>query len=54
VYYPSYSAGVELQRTAFGRWLMKIDVSYSKENINKEANTSIQRISTGITLKTVF
>ena len=53
-YLPSYSFGAEIQRNAFGRWLMKVDITYSKENINNEDNTSTQRISTGITLKTVF
>jgi YaiO family outer membrane protein len=51
-FYQTFQGGVELQKRAFGRWLMKCDVSYGKETPVRARN--IQRISTTITLKTVF
>ncbi len=53
-FFPSYQTGIEYQKKAFGRWLMKADLTYAKENINKERSTYTQRISTTITMKTVF
>jgi YaiO family outer membrane protein len=48
----SYQAGIELQRRAFARWLIKADVTYARENIlNTRYN---QRITSNVTLKTVF
>ena len=50
---PSYNVGFEFQKNAFGRWLIKTDMTYAKENII--SNTVYRkRISTTITLKTVF
>ena len=44
--------GIELQKRTFNRWLMKLDVTYSKEEVG---NTKFnRRISTNIILKTVF
>lgn len=48
----SYSAGFEFQKTAFGRWVLKTELTYSKENIRVDSFT--QRITTAVTLKTVF
>ena len=51
-FYQTFQGGVELQKRAFGRWIMKCDLSYGKE-VPVRTN-DIQRISTTITLKTVF
>lgn len=48
----SYSGGLEIQKSAFGRWVIKAEVSIAREPLRKQIYT--QRISTGITLKTVF
>ena len=57
----SYSGGIEVQKSAFGRWVIKVDCSISKEplrttGINTENPITIynNRVTTGITLKTVF
>jgi YaiO family outer membrane protein len=59
----SYSAGIEAQKSAFGRWVIKVDCSYSREplrtrglsgDIEDAFTIYTKRISTGITLKTVF
>ncbi len=44
--------GLELQKRIINRWLMKLDVSYSKEEVGDTRFN--RRISTNITLKTVF
>ncbi len=44
--------GLELQKRVINRWLMKLDVSYSKEEVGDTRFK--RRISTNITLKTVF
>jgi YaiO family outer membrane protein len=49
---PKYQTGIELQKRAFGRWLMKCDITYAKEN--RTETTFKRRISTQVTLKTVF
>jgi hypothetical protein len=49
---PTYQAGAELQKHAFGRWLIKLDFTYAKENIQQDRFT--QRLSTTVTMKTVF
>ncbi len=51
---PSYQMGIEYQKRAFGRWLLKADVTYAKENIDKEKSRFTRRFSTTITMKTVF
>jgi YaiO family outer membrane protein len=53
-FFPSYQTGLELQRRMAGKWLMKIETTYAKENINKERDTFNRRVTTTITLKTVF
>jgi YaiO family outer membrane protein len=53
-FFPSYQGGIEFQKRAFGRWIMKADLTYAKENINEELSTFTQRISTTLTMKTVF
>lgn len=59
----SYSAGIEAQKSAFGRWVIKVDASYSREplrtsGLSGDASDAFtiytRRVSTGITLKTVF
>lgn len=52
-YLPSYSGGFELQKRAFGRWLIKMDMTYAKENIISDTNYT-KRLSSTVTLKTVF
>ena len=52
LYYPTTQGGVELQKRAFGRWLIKCDVTYAKETPIKGVYT--KRITTTVTLKTVF
>jgi YaiO family outer membrane protein len=54
LFLPSYSIGMELQKRAIGRWLIKMDVTFAKENIIKEENRFTRRFSSGVTLKTVF
>ena len=51
-FYQTFQGGIELQKRAFGRWIMKCDLSYGKEVPIRTGD--IQRISTTITLKTVF
>ena len=51
-YLPGYQAGIELQKRAFGRWLIKFDFTYAKESVQDKRFT--QRLSTTVTLKTVF
>ena len=51
-YTKSYSFSLELQKSAFGRWVMKGEIQYSKENIREDSYS--QRLTTGITVKTVF
>jgi len=51
---PSYQAGIELQQRAFGRWLLKTELTYGKQYTDLEKSLFIQRITTNITLKTVF
>ena len=48
----SYSGGVELQRNAFGKWLVKGEVSYAKEEIGRDRFQ--QRITLNISLKNIF
>jgi YaiO family outer membrane protein len=48
----STQVGIELQKRAVGQWLMKIDVTYAKEN--QIGSKFTKRLSTNITLKTVF
>ncbi|MFN8167139.1 MAG: YaiO family outer membrane beta-barrel protein [Bacteroidia bacterium] len=48
----SLQGGIEYQRLAFGRWVIKGDLGYSKEEVR--ASTFQQRISIGIILKTIF
>ena len=52
-YLPSYNGGFEFQKRAFGRWLLKFETTYAKENIVDAVSYS-KRISTTVTLKTVF
>ena len=48
----SYAGGIELQRSAFGRWLVKGEIGYAKE----ESRTAVflQRITLNISLKNIF
>ncbi len=48
----SYGVGIELQKSAFGRWVIKAELSYFKEDILDTKYT--QRLSTTVTVKTVF
>lgn len=48
----SWSGAVEYQRRAFGRWVMKGEVSYANEEIR--IGTTQQRISFSVQMKTVF
>lgn len=48
----SYSGGIELQKSAFGRWVIKGEITYSKEDIRPTDFT--QRLTTSLTVKTVF
>jgi hypothetical protein len=48
----SSNGGVELQKRAINNWLLKLDVTYAKEE--KSSSKTNRRISTFITLKTVF
>jgi len=48
----SYSGGVELQRNAFGKWLIKGEVSYAKEEVARDR--FLQRITLNIQLKNIF
>ncbi|HRH65077.1 MAG TPA: YaiO family outer membrane beta-barrel protein [Bacteroidia bacterium] len=48
----SLQGGIEYQRLAFGRWVIKGDIGYSKEEIRTD--TYQQRISVGVQLKTIF
>lgn len=51
-YTTSHSIGFELQKSAFGRWVIKGEIQYSKEDIRQDKYA--QRLTTGITVKTVF
>ena len=48
----SYSGGVELQKTAFGRWIVKAEITYAKEDIRD--NRFSERITSVLTVKTIF
>ncbi|CAN5678379.1 hypothetical protein BH11BAC1_BH11BAC1_11020 [soil metagenome] len=48
----SYSGGVEIQRAAFGRWLVKGDIGYSRDQA--AADRFLQRITLNISLKNIF
>ena len=48
----SYSGGIELQRAAFGRWLVKGDMGYTKEQ--SSSDKYLQRITLSISLKNIF
>ena len=48
----SYSGGVELQRNAFGKWLIKGEVAYAKEEVARDR--FLQRITLNIQLKNIF
>jgi tetratricopeptide (TPR) repeat protein len=48
----SYTGGIELQRAAFGRWLVKGEVSYTKEETRPDY--FLQRITLNISLKNIF
>jgi tetratricopeptide (TPR) repeat protein len=48
----SYSGGVELQRPAFGRWLVKGEFGYTHEDTR--ADFSLQRLTVNISLKNIF
>ncbi len=46
------SGGLELQRAAFGRWIVKGDIGYSKEET--QPSIFLQRITLNISLKNIF
>ncbi|MEO8085168.1 MAG: YaiO family outer membrane beta-barrel protein [Bacteroidota bacterium] len=48
----SYSGGVEIQRAAFGRWLVKGEMGYTREQA--AADRFFQRITLNISLKNIF
>ena len=48
----SYSGGLELQRAAFGRWIVKGDVGYASEE--PRPDFFLQRITLNISLKNIF
>jgi tetratricopeptide (TPR) repeat protein len=48
----SYAGGVELQRAAFGKWLLKGEVSYAKEEVARDRY--LQRITLNVSLKNIF
>lgn len=48
----TYSAGVELQRGTFGRWLVKGDLGYAREEI--ATDKFLQRITLNVSLKNIF
>jgi YaiO family outer membrane protein len=51
LFYPTSQLSVELQRRAFGRWVMKCEFTYARENPGRGY---YQRYATQLTLKTVF
>ncbi len=53
----SIQGGIEYQRLAFGRWVIKGEMGYSTEDTRFDANQKAvkqQRITMGIILKTIF
>jgi len=48
----SYSGTVELQRNAFGKWLVKGEVGYAKEEVARDRY--LQRITLNVQLKNIF
>ncbi len=48
----SYSGGIEMQRAAFGRWIVKGDVGYAREQT--ASDRFLQRITLNISLKNIF
>lgn len=48
----AYAAGLELQKSAFGRWIFKGEITYAREDILETKYN--QRVTTTITVKTVF
>lgn len=52
LYYPTTQGGVEFQKRAFGRWLLKCELTYAKDN--PYSGRYSKRLSTTITMKTVF